>query len=82
MLAHIKKTALATAIIATAVTGFSSVATAAERSELTIHPKEFNTFVRNFNPYLVQPTYTQQPTSYTSRLLYLTKCTAMSLCSV
>jgi peptide/nickel transport system substrate-binding protein len=52
MLAHIKKTALATAIIATAVTGFSSVATAAERSELTIHPKEFNTFVRNFNPFL------------------------------
>ncbi|GAL32613.1 (GlcNAc)2 ABC transporter periplasmic substrate-binding protein [Vibrio maritimus] len=39
MLAHIKKTALATAIIATAVTGFSSVATAAERSELTIHLK-------------------------------------------
>ncbi|SEG71422.1 ABC transporter substrate-binding protein [Vibrio hangzhouensis] len=52
MLAHIKKTALATAIIATAATGFSSVATASERSELTIHPKEFNTFVRNFNPYL------------------------------
>ncbi|USE00959.1 ABC transporter substrate-binding protein [Vibrio sp. SCSIO 43133] len=52
MLAHIKKTALATAIIATSVTGFSSVTVAAERSELTIHPKEFNTFVRNFNPYL------------------------------
>ncbi|MFA0085073.1 ABC transporter substrate-binding protein [Vibrio sp. E150_011] len=52
MLAHIKKTALATAMIATAVTGFSSVAAAAERNELTVHPKEFNTFVRNFNPYL------------------------------
>ncbi|WP_257973254.1 ABC transporter substrate-binding protein, partial [Vibrio parahaemolyticus] len=45
-------TALATAIIATATTGFASVATAAERSELTIHPKEFTTFVRNFNPFL------------------------------
>ena len=52
MLANIKKTALATAIIATAATGFTSVAAAAERSELTIHPKEFTTFVRNFNPYL------------------------------
>ena len=52
MLANIKKTALATAIIATATTGFASVATAAERSELTIHPKEYTTFVRNFNPYL------------------------------
>lgn len=52
MLANIKKTALATAIIATATTGFASVATAAERSELTIHPKEFTTFVRNFNPFL------------------------------
>ncbi|OLQ92768.1 peptide ABC transporter substrate-binding protein [Vibrio ponticus] len=52
MLANIKKTALATAIIATATTGFASVATAAEKNELTIHPKEFTTFVRNFNPYL------------------------------
>ncbi|MGU3846485.1 ABC transporter substrate-binding protein, partial [Vibrio diabolicus] len=52
MLANIKKTALATAIIETATTGFASVATAAERSELTIHPKEFTTFVRNFNPFL------------------------------
>ncbi|MDA9558232.1 ABC transporter substrate-binding protein [Vibrio sp.] len=52
MLANIKKTALATAIIATATTGFSSIAAAAERSELTIYPKEFTTFVRNFNPYL------------------------------
>ncbi len=43
-----KKTALATAIIATATTGFASVATAAERSELTIRPKEYTTFVRNF----------------------------------
>ncbi len=52
MLANIKKTALATAMIATAATGYSSVSVAAERSELTIHPKEFTTFVRNFNPYL------------------------------
>ncbi|GAK83595.1 (GlcNAc)2 ABC transporter periplasmic substrate-binding protein [Vibrio ponticus] len=52
MLANIKKTALATAIIATAATGFASVATAAEKNELTIHPKEFTTFVRNFNPFL------------------------------
>ena len=52
MLANIKKTALATAIIATATTGFASVATAAERSELTMVPKFFPTFVRNFNPYL------------------------------
>lgn len=35
----LKKTALATAIIATAATGFTSVAAAAERSELTIHLK-------------------------------------------
>ncbi|WP_070962326.1 ABC transporter substrate-binding protein [Vibrio sonorensis] len=52
MLANIKKTVLATAIIATATTGFASVATAAERSELTVHPREFTTLVRNFNPYL------------------------------
>ena len=45
MLANIKKTALATAIIATATTGFASVTTAAERSELTVHPKEYTTFV-------------------------------------
>ena len=57
MLANIKKTALATAIIATATTGFASVATAAERSELTIHPKEFTTFVRNFNPFFVVHRY-------------------------
>ncbi|MGL6258413.1 ABC transporter substrate-binding protein [Vibrio sp. WXL103] len=48
----IKRTALATAIIATATTGFSAFAAATDRSELTVHPKEYNTFVRNFNPYL------------------------------
>ncbi|WP_456296195.1 ABC transporter substrate-binding protein [Vibrio sp. AK197] len=52
MLANIKKTAVATAMIATATTGYASFANAAERSELTVHPKEFTTFVRNFNPYL------------------------------
>ncbi|MFB9135948.1 ABC transporter substrate-binding protein [Vibrio olivae] len=52
MLANIKKTAVATAMIATATTGYASFTNAAERSELTVHPKEFTTFVRNFNPYL------------------------------
>ncbi|WP_114784981.1 ABC transporter substrate-binding protein [Vibrio tetraodonis] len=49
MLANITKTVLATVIIAA---GLSPAAMATERSELTIHPKEFSTFVRNFNPYL------------------------------
>lgn len=44
------KTLLASAIIG--ALSMSAGASAAERSELTIHPKEFNTFVRNFNPYL------------------------------
>lgn len=52
MLTNIKRTALATAIIATATTGISTATAATERSELTVHPKEFSTFVRNFNPYL------------------------------
>ncbi len=48
------KTLLASAIIGalSASAGVSAGVSAAERSELTIHPKEFNTFVRNFNPYL------------------------------
>ena len=49
MLANITKTVLATVITAA---GLSPAAVATERSELTIHPKEFSTFVRNFNPYL------------------------------
>ena len=49
MLANITKTVLATVITAA---GLSPAAMATERSELTIHPKEFSTFVRNFNPYL------------------------------
>lgn len=49
MLANITKTVLATVITAA---GISPAAVATERSELTIHPKEFSTFVRNFNPYL------------------------------
>ncbi|MBD1555584.1 ABC transporter substrate-binding protein [Vibrio sp. S9_S30] len=51
MLANIKKTALAVAVVA-AATAVAPVVSAAERSELTIHPKEFTTFVRNFNPFL------------------------------
>jgi peptide/nickel transport system substrate-binding protein len=49
MLANTTKTVLATVITAA---GLSPAAVATERSELTIHPKEFSTFVRNFNPYL------------------------------
>ena len=49
MLANIKKTALAAAIIATAAT---SVSAQAARSELTIVPDYYPTMVRNFNPYL------------------------------
>lgn len=51
MLANVIKTVLVTAGIAT-VMGFCPMTVATERSELTIHPKEFTTFVRNFNPYL------------------------------
>ncbi len=51
MLANIKKTALAAAVIA-AATSVAPVASATGLSELTIHPKEFTTFVRNFNPFL------------------------------
>ncbi|MFA0109593.1 ABC transporter substrate-binding protein [Vibrio breoganii] len=50
MLANIKKTVLATAVIATAATAIS--APAAARSELTIVPDFYPTMVRNFNPYL------------------------------
>ena len=52
MLTNIKKTAIAAAILSVAVTGFSTVATAAERNELTIVPDFYPTMVRNFNPYL------------------------------
>ncbi|MDN3681493.1 ABC transporter substrate-binding protein [Vibrio tapetis subsp. quintayensis] len=51
MLANIKKTALAAAVIAAATT-VAPVASAAERSELTIVPDFYPTMVRNFNPYL------------------------------
>ncbi|EGR7965377.1 ABC transporter substrate-binding protein [Vibrio vulnificus] len=50
MLANIKKTALATAVIAAAATSIS--APAAARSELTVVPNFYPTFVKNFNPYL------------------------------
>lgn len=50
MLAKIKKTALATAVIATAATGVTAPAIA--QSELTIVPQFYPTFVRNFNPFL------------------------------
>ncbi|OBT17267.1 peptide ABC transporter substrate-binding protein [Vibrio sp. UCD-FRSSP16_10] len=50
MLANIKKTALATVIVATAATAISAPAIA--RSELTIVPDFYPTMVRNFNPYL------------------------------
>ncbi len=66
MLANIKKTALATAIIATATTGFASVATAAERSELTIHLKSLQLSFVTLTLSWVQLTCTQQPTSSTS----------------
>ncbi|MCF7355178.1 ABC transporter substrate-binding protein [Vibrio sp. CK2-1] len=52
MLTNIKKTAIAAAVLSVAATGFTSVATAAERSELTIVPDFYPTMVRNFNPYL------------------------------
>ena len=47
MLANIKKTALAAAVIAAAA---SLSAPAAARSELTIVPDFYPTMVRNFNP--------------------------------
>lgn len=50
MLAQIKKTAIAAAIIATTATAVSAPALA--RSELTIVPEFYPTMVRNFNPYL------------------------------
>lgn len=49
MLANIKKTALAAAVIAAAT---SVSAPAFARSELTIVPDFYPTMVRNFNPYL------------------------------
>ncbi|PWI32089.1 peptide ABC transporter substrate-binding protein [Vibrio albus] len=55
MLANIKRTALAAAIITTAVT---SVSAQAARSELTIVPEFYPTMVRNFNPYLATNLHT------------------------
>ncbi|MGF1693400.1 ABC transporter substrate-binding protein [Photobacterium kagoshimensis] len=53
MLANIKKTKLALAVVAAATTVFTApIAAAADRSELTMVPKFYPTFVRNFNPYL------------------------------
>lgn len=53
MLANIKKTKLALAVVAAAVSVLTApIAAAAERSELTMVPKFYPTFVRNFNPYL------------------------------
>ncbi|USD64796.1 ABC transporter substrate-binding protein [Vibrio sp. SCSIO 43136] len=50
MLANIKKTALAAAVIAAATT--VAPATAADRVELTVVADFYPTLVRNFNPYL------------------------------
>lgn len=53
MLANIKKTKLALAVIAAASTMLMApVASAADRTELTMVPKFYPTFVRNFNPFL------------------------------
>ncbi|KLV07552.1 ABC transporter substrate-binding protein [Photobacterium ganghwense] len=53
MLANIKKTQLALAVVAAASTLVTApVASAAERSELTIVPQFYPTMVRNFNPFL------------------------------
>ncbi|MGR5064114.1 ABC transporter substrate-binding protein [Photobacterium sp. DNB22_13_2] len=61
MLANIKKTQLALAVVAAASTMFiAPVASAADRAELTMVPKFYPTFVRNFNPYL----QTQLDTTY------------------
>ncbi|MGF1681156.1 ABC transporter substrate-binding protein [Photobacterium minamisatsumaniensis] len=53
MLANIKKTHLAMAVIAAAASALTApVVSAAERSELTIVPQFYPTMVRNFNPFL------------------------------
>jgi peptide/nickel transport system substrate-binding protein len=53
MLANIKKTKLALAVVAAAASVLTApIAAAAERNELTMVPKFFPTFVRNFNPFL------------------------------
>ncbi|WP_172380737.1 ABC transporter substrate-binding protein [Vibrio sp. Vb339] len=51
MLSH-TKTWLSLVAITVSATGFSSTVFGAEPSVLTIHPKEFTTFIRNFNPFL------------------------------
>lgn len=52
MLANCKKLLFSLIILfMSAALSMSSVAMH-KRSELTVHPKEFNTFVRNFNPFL------------------------------
>ncbi|GAL05895.1 ABC transporter substrate-binding protein [Photobacterium aphoticum] len=53
MLANIKKTQLAMAVVAAAASALTApVVSAAERSELTIVPQFYPTMVRNFNPFL------------------------------
>ncbi|UXI00895.1 ABC transporter substrate-binding protein [Photobacterium sp. TY1-4] len=53
MLANINKKKLSLAVIAATSTMLTApVATASERAELTMVPKFFPTFVRNFNPFL------------------------------
>lgn len=52
MLANINKTKLALAVIAAATIFTAPVATASEKSQLTIVPDFYPTMVRNFNPFL------------------------------
>ncbi|WP_305829982.1 ABC transporter substrate-binding protein [Photobacterium leiognathi] len=52
MLANINKTKLALAVVAAATAFTAPVASAAEKSELTVVPNFYPTMVRNFNPYL------------------------------
>ncbi|PSU70638.1 peptide ABC transporter substrate-binding protein [Photobacterium phosphoreum] len=52
MLANINKTKLALAVVAAATAFTAPVATASEKSQLTIVPDFYPTMVRNFNPFL------------------------------
>ncbi|MEF1219590.1 ABC transporter substrate-binding protein, partial [Photobacterium damselae] len=52
MLANIKKTKLALAVVAAATAFTAPTVSAAEKSQLTIVPDFYPTMVRNFNPYL------------------------------
>ncbi|RYU65045.1 ABC transporter substrate-binding protein [Aliivibrio finisterrensis] len=56
MLANIKKTTLAAAVLA-ATTGFAAT-DAAARSELTVVPNFYPTMIKNFNPYLATNLHT------------------------